>query len=465
MKKILLVVAALALVLSGVNAADVPAALTASVSGNASVQFGYDLDTTVAGIANASEAALVVTLVAETSSEAAGEGDLKAEIKIKDIKFKVDDNVNKDGAAAAIDYAKITYMGAWLSILGNDQEISKAASPVGILGAQTNAAAIFNSADEFDGIELGYSAEKLVSIKVAVSSQADWKKTDAVGAKSEIVFGTGVALTAVAGVTYTEIDGSTAAPAILIAGKPYVKQTAAVAAGGLNTTNNYNVYAALGLLAVDGLTLEAAVGTSTAEKSTVGLGANAAYVITVAEGITVKPYVGYDYVINNVAVTTASDLKLGLLLGLPGDKLADAENFGYAEDTLDLESGLDLTAYLDLSAGKEGVMDFRAAFYNNKLVAPFTTTAVLEYATNVAKVASLGLGVRVAGKIDIVSPYVEYTRKTADLSGTVVSNSVIVGADIAILALTNLNLEYKSGDLTATTPVKGTFITTLKISL
>jgi hypothetical protein len=229
MKKVALSLLAFALVGAGAYAADptkdvVKTPVTATLDVNAAVSFGTDLDTKVHGFAYESTGALTLWFLNGTSTNE-GAGDVHGYIQAADVKFGFDDS-NKENTAAATPAApntvsfgditaKIVAPNAYVQISTKRD----ASVGYGIDGDDDNGGASIVSNDVYyrynnkygaladatnewttgtlasyasfggAGIEAGYSIPKLVSFVGVVASENDWTVAQQAGYEASLAVG------------------------------------------------------------------------------------------------------------------------------------------------------------------------------------------------------------------------------------------------------------------------------------
>jgi hypothetical protein len=278
MKRITLVLLALCFALPAF-AGDVDAA-TFTVSGNASVTFGIDLESNATGFANASAADFVLNFGVPATAMKNGMdlGPVYGEIAFKDIRVELEENDLVDNNMA-LNYAKIMGPNWWLSVVGPDATIDyENALQNGIIGV---AAAwdgqmdkVSNVVANSGGFEFRYTLPELLAVELSLFSMTPW--------------------------TDTTLD-----------------------------KNAYGLKAEVFVLAVTGLTLNAAVnmgfGTDAATtlNDAVGIGAQVAYAIKAGD-ITITPEVGVDVKLVDDGANIA--IGNGLRVAMPGAEVTGAED-------------------------------------------------------------------------------------------------------------------------------------------
>jgi hypothetical protein len=321
MKKVALSLMALSLVAAGAFA-DAPKwdpKVTTEIKGDATVTFGYDLDQGVYAFKNSTSVDFVIDLVSSGDRATASDADVWGEIKVitdgDPVRLKPADHT-LTGYAVKVDFAKI-HLGksAYLSITSHGTQIKYASSPdLAWFGHQFDSSARYGKdkgrfiqaafgdtgAANAGGVELGYTADKIVTVTVAFGSINEWS-------------------------------------------------TATVEKGSKDPTSNKLAYkAALDVLALSdiGLTLGAGYSSSTVKESASAYGAKAAYTYKIdGDKLYLKPTVGVGVVDNaGKTVKPFNTASAGLLVGT-GAKVDAFDNYGlkYGND--------DYGSYPGLSAG------------------------------------------------------------------------------------------------------------------
>jgi len=181
MKKALVVFLALALV-AGVFA-DEPVAESsiANFSGNASVTWGVDLDSSKTGFKNDAGAGFKVTLAKGGNKVSAGDG-VWGEIKISTNGLAIDNSAIADGGAG-VDYAKLHLGPLAIGIMKGDTKVGGYNAPRALAqGKQAKVDAVNESKEH--GIVIQYSAGDIFSIDVDFRSAE--KYNDDYGVAAEV---------------------------------------------------------------------------------------------------------------------------------------------------------------------------------------------------------------------------------------------------------------------------------------
>ena len=415
MKKIALVLLALAIAFPLV-AGDVDGA-SVSISGDATTTFGIDLDTSATGFTNTLNAKLRLDFGLEAASIGSGmeDGGIYGEVSIDEINIRTIENNNADIADGLLEmdidleYAKIMGPTWWVSVKGADAGIDYENATEN--GTFENAAAtwdnVSNTIASSGGFEAGLDLG-VASIELSVFSMTDWTDT-------------------------TDDD------------------------------NAYGVKAEVILSAVEDLTVKAAVNTgfgadaATTLNDDLGIGALLSYAIGVNDDVTITPEVGLDI---QMLDDDTMDMAIGngLKVSLAGDEITAAEdsvvdsagtNFAWDDgvnsgltvgwtyfmpgDTT-VDASLALAAHVGLSM-----------IENLQLAVGFEASDLMD-STN----GNMSLALYADYDAGIVKPYAGMYM--------LVDGEMILDAGLElndILPHVNVAVRYNSGDLAATTPVKG----------
>ena len=416
MKKIALVLLALAIAFPLV-AGDVDGA-TVSISGDATTTFGIDLDTQATGFTNTLNAKLRLNfgLAGDTTGSGMEDGAIYGEVKIDEIEIRTAETNNANDTATTLEmdidleYAKIMGPTWWVSVKGADAGIDyENATQNGILGVAAawdgqmdNAGNAVASSGGFEaGLDLG-----VASIELSAFSMTDWTDTTA-------------------------------------------------------DDNAYGVKAEVILSAVENLTVKAAVNTgfgadaATTLNDNLGIGALLSYAIGVNDDVTITPEVGLDIQMldgggqnmaigNGVKITLAGDE-----ITAAEDSVVDSAGTSFAWDD-GVNSGLTLGwSYFmpnvgDASLGLQAHLGV-SMIENLQLAVGFEASDLMD-STN----GQMGLALYADYDAGIVMPYAGMFM--------LVDGEMILDAGLEfndILPHVNLAVRYNSGDLAATTPVKG----------
>jgi hypothetical protein len=414
MKKITLAVLAMCLALP-VFAVDMEGA-TFTVSGNASVTFGVDLESNATGFTNGAAADFVLAFTVPTTALSSGMdmGDVYGEIAFKDIRAEIEENDIVD-ANIALNYAKIMGENWWLSVVGPDATVDyENALQNGIIGV---AAAwdgqmdnVNNTVASSGGFEVGLTIPDVAAIEVSLFSMTDWTAT-------------------------TDI-------------------------------NAYGMKASAAIKAVAGLTLEAAanLGFGTDVGSTlndaVGIGGKVAYAITAGD-ITITPEVAVDMVLLDAGADIA--IGNGVRIALPGSEITAAEDAvkDDAGTSLAWDDGVNSGLTLGWSYYMPSVGDaslglqahYGLSSIENLQVAVGFEVDDLMGATNT-------MGMALYGKY-VAGDFTPWAGFFMVFDGQMVANA---GLNWAMLPKTTLALEWRSGDLSLTDPDLGIVKATVKIT-
>jgi hypothetical protein len=286
MKKLALALLALAVAFP-VFAGDLDDA-TVSISGNATVSWGVNLDTNATGFKNALTAELQIKFGLPTTATKGSmeDGAIYGEIKFDEIAIvtrkinNVDDNDADLEMDIDLEYAKIMGPSWWVSVKAQDDTIDyENASQNGIIGVaaawdgQMDSAK--NDLTSSGGFEAGVKLGDAATIELSAFSLTDWMDTT-------------------------------------------------------DDMNSYGVKAEVILTAVENLTVKAAVNTGFGAEGTtlnddLGFGGLVSYKIAVNDDIAITPEVGVD-----VKMLDAGGMDMaignGLMITLPGSELTVAED-------------------------------------------------------------------------------------------------------------------------------------------
>lgn len=218
---------------------------------------------------------------------------------------------------------------------------------------------------------------------------------------------------------------------------------------GYTNTNQYSVYAKLSVNAVENLGLAIAVGKDLANATDIGFGAEVSYAmdkLSVGAAVDVL-----------AAATTSYSVGFGVAYALDGAKMSIAGKS-------DIAAGFALGLGLD----HETDMDLTVQFIDGDVI-PVLDLGVIAEVYNLlaagtgADVMDVGLAVRAAVAQDAISAWLE--SKSAHLTATTgLSSELTVGVSYTGISLTTLSATYTSGNLAATTPVKGKVVLEAKVA-
>jgi hypothetical protein len=408
MKKITIILLALCIALP-LFAGDVDEAAF-TVSGNASVTFGMDLDTSATGFGNGSAADFVLNFKVPATALKSGseDGAFYGEIAFKDIRAEIEENDIVD-ANIALNYAKIMGPDFWLSVVGPDAAIDyENAVQNGIIGI----AAAFdgqmdnesNTIANSGGFELGYTIPDVLGIEVSLFSMTDWTDTS-------------------------------------------------------DDKNAYGAKASVALKAVPDLTLEAAfnmgfgASATTTLNDDMGLGVKVAYSIAAGD-ISIKPEIAAD--ITMVDGGTDMAIGNGLTIGLGGSQVTGAEdaiaNRGTSVAWDDgVNDGLTVGWSYDMPAVGDATLGLQAHF-GLGIVENLQAAVGFEAADILNTAASMGLAAYAKYTIGDVAPWAGLYMKLDNEANSGADGSMIASAGLTwanILPLTSLTVEWDSGELSA----------------
>ncbi len=347
MKKFNLVIAALLVLSVSIFAVDVTP--SATVSGEASVTFTYDLDASTLNIVNAASADLTVSLIASTSVEE-GEGDVVGHITISGIALEIgaiDEGTgtgvvrtNGDADSLAVD-AEIYLMG-----------------PTLVLDITT----VGNSIDFADGP--GFDNQRVIAADPALAeTSADVNSDTAPTGQVSLVYDTE-----------------------MFDVRVHVADDDAAAGNG------FDFGLVVGLAPVDGLTVDAGVVYDAS--GTLGFGGKVGYTVTDLATVSV-----------GVDANDAGDLEVAAALGLTVAGLAADVEFGTDTTASDLEVKLDasgLVEMLTLVVNVEfaDLSDLGISAELGLDVAPLTPYVHFDY-YEVATGLKVGAGIAVIENVDL----------------------------------------------------------------
>jgi len=183
-----------------------------TISGDASVIWGVDLESFATGFQNALNAKLQLDFKLETSTTHSGseEGAIYGEIQFDEISIKTKqiNNVDDNDADLEMDidlqYAKIMGANWWVSVKGPDAAIDyENAMQNGIIGIAAawdgQMDSVSNTVANSGGFEAGFSVPDVVGLEVSLFSLTDWASaTD----ENAYGFKVSAALLAVEGLTF-----------------------------------------------------------------------------------------------------------------------------------------------------------------------------------------------------------------------------------------------------------------------
>jgi hypothetical protein len=471
MKKFNLVIAAL-LILSVSSVFAVDVSLSAEVSGEASVTFGYDLDASASGFSNANSSDLVITVVAEDSVEK-GEGDVVGYIMIENFSAELNgsDGVKIDTGSVT---AKLMLGSLYIDIIGIDNTVNSASMGQGLVpdvfGDSLTGAAGYkrDPSDEYAGIGIGTDLG-VASVEFGVTSQYDWVESDASVAATYRWEPS----------PYTAGAGETVIGTV---GTLDLVQTDAVAdTVDQNVDNNYNFYGTVSVSAVEGLDLDISFNYEMATEA-YGVGASTGYTLAMGDNsVVVKA--GVDYFGDS---STASVMEIGVGAGfqVAGDSLGDVDYFGWNGDNgYEINPGINVGLRYDnividadnniylgdlmLTAFDGDMIDGidLVAFVNVQNLLFGSTTAGTKDDYSSVNNLNIYYGVRASADLDMISPYLEYWANPENTDTSLLASSHLkIGADISVIDNTTFTLSYASGDLSVDPAVQGVVEFTTKIS-
>ena len=197
MKKFNLLIAALLLLSVSIFAVDVD--VKATISGNAAVAFGIDLDTNATGFVNTNTAKLTLTFIAK-QSESKGADPITGFITLEAADMKFDSGADVVVSGVSVTAAQIKFTpDVHLNILGIAKTVNFAAHGAGVGPGVTIATAAAGDisetvthGDDSKGVELVVKLPEVATINVGVGSGDIWSAN----VDNDYTFYAGVAVTA-----------------------------------------------------------------------------------------------------------------------------------------------------------------------------------------------------------------------------------------------------------------------------
>lgn len=384
-----------------------------SISGSATLTFGFDIDASAFGISNASSGSLSLNLIPEGSDEKGAEGDVYGWIKLSS--FKSDAyTLTNPGVEAKLFLGPI-----YINILGGSDKVDYAVKGVGTVSGFNIATSTVDDVSldldsEFAGLAIGLKDTSAIDITLGMASRFDWIESSAAKAATTAVKpGIVTPGTGEAAVQYdsagTDFDYT-------------VVNTLAVADTVDQNTpaaGSYVFYAKVGLKAVAGLTLDLGLNLSTATGSSLGFGAKAGYSLDLGEGMALKVFAGFD--MKTVAAGTMPyELETGVL-------------FQFAGSTLDskFKTDVKINPGIGVSFGMDqgSDIDLGAYFYDGALISVVDLSAIFELGDLGDAASTMGLGVYAGLDLGAAKPYAifKYLDAAAD------SITLEVGSDISVI--------------------------------
>jgi len=439
MKKFTLLIAALLLVSFG--AFGVETALSAEISGDASMTFGTNLQTGATGFANASSADLEITIVAEATEAYESESAVYGWIELSDFAWVA--NADGTGVTAPGVSAKVVLGPAYVTITDAANGLDFVNLGMGMFlkdGDPENGTGLdVDPAEEFSGMAVGADLG-ILSFEVGVTSQYDWKVTGTTKTYTEVI-GTGTEKV-VAGVTYYDVTGIVdVAP--LVKGDRYTKVT--VATDGANTNNEYNFYGTVSLAAVENLGLDLMANYESVTKD-VGLGAKVSYTIGLGD-MFLMPVVGIDVKTEG----WAWELGAGVQFSFGGDDF-EGSLFGSTVDYT-VVNGVSVSVLLGETGATANATQLLATFFDGALIPVVDLVAYGQIDINANANWGWEYGTKVSADLGIVAPYVQVQSGGTDVVHNV--GKLWVGTDVSIIENVTFTLAYESADLTVATPDLG----------
>jgi len=272
MKKAFVLLLALAVIGGAAFAEDAAYTLT----GSASLTWGYDLDTAAHGFTNAYASTITLPLVA-TGSSSKGEEAITGQITLADFAISLADSAGTDTitiTSGAVTAKILLPSNLYVAIYGAPAfSVNNATSfaPWVADAFDDSRGLVKSTLTAAGGVAVGMTGDLSFALKVGSTNTHTAAAAAAGTASSVVVVGTGLE-TAATGVTYTTAAG-VAATAPLTAGAVYVKTTAGAAAGAA-PANQYMIGLDAGYVLTDLATLSANMiyGNLGATATTMGLG-------------------------------------------------------------------------------------------------------------------------------------------------------------------------------------------------
>lgn len=454
MKKITLSVLVLCLALP-VFAGDVDDA-TFTVSGNASVTFGVDLESNATGFDNGSAADFVLNFGVPTTALKSGseDGAIYGQIAFKDIRVELEEDDIVD-ANIALDYAKIMGANWWLSVTGPDAAIDyENALQNGIIGIAAawdgQADNVSNTVASSGGFEFGISVPDVAAIELSLFSLTDWTSTSA-NAQNAYGMKASASLSAVENLTFE-------AALNMGFGSDFTEPVAATDAVYDWIDDDDDDTTA----PVWGVATAAAAASTSALNSDVGIGGKLAYAIAVNDDITITPEIGAD--VKLVADGANIAIGNGLRVTLAGSEITAAED-GIKDDAGNslawddgVNSGLTLGWSYYMPAVGDAALDLQAhvgisAVENLQVALGFEAADILD------DTADMGIAAYASYAIGDIKPW---GGLFMIFDGKMVANAGLTWSNI--VPLTTLTVEWRSGDLSLTDPDLGIAKVTAKVS-
>lgn len=400
----------LSLVFILIAAAAVFADLEFSLSGDASVTWGIDLDNTATGFVNSASSSLSVTIVSKQSKEKGADDAVYGYIKISD--FELTLSPSGAGGSNGSVTAKIMAKPLYVTIYSKPGIAPNKASIPGYLGVVTTKDGVKGDVNGFGsgttgGIAIGVDTD-VVDVELQVISYGSYVNTD------------------------------------------------------LNTNNDYAIGLTVSVGAVEGLTLEAAAGYYIGDLGTnMDASVKVGYAIGLGGDMAIKPVVGFDM---DYKTELDMEASVGLYLKLAKgdyDKSVSFKVMGSQTVT----PGLFVGFLLSIPASGDLNGNLVASFYepsgDDGIVPVLGAGVFYELANLLVGTMDMGVGVALDATINGIKPYAAV--KATGLM-TTLALLAEVGVEIPVFANTTLTLDWTSGNLNADPKVLGDITLTVKIS-
>ena len=394
-----------------IAAAAVFADLEFSLSGDASVTWGIDLDNTATGFVNSASSSLSVTIVSKQSKEKGADDAVYGYIKISDFELKLSPS-SVSGSKGDVT-AKVMAKPLYVTIYNKPGIAPNKASIPGYLGVVTTKDGVVGDVDSFGsgttgGIAIGVDTD-VVDVELQFISYGSYINTD------------------------------------------------------LNTNNDYAVGLTVSVGAVEGLTLEAAAGYYIGDGGTnMDASVKAGYAIGLGGDMALKPVVGFDM---DYETDLNMEASVGLYLKLAKGDYDQSVDFKVIGPEKTVTPGLFVGFLLSIPASGDLNGNLVASFYEpsgDDGVLPIVGAGVFfELANLLVGTMDMGVGVSLDATINGIKPYAA-VKATGFM--TTLALLAEVGVEIPVFANTTLTLDWTSGDLAADPAEKGNITLKVKIS-
>lgn len=436
---------------------------TVAVTGDASVYFGVNLDTMATGFSNSAEAALTLTLIPATTVERTGKGPIYGYIQLSGL--TVGGTNTTFTATAPTIVAKLVLGKTYLQI---DTAPTISADLESLIRSFTTdllpLSAIATTYSVSGGFKVGYDG-KDASVSLAVGSGRDWLGS------------TGTSNTVIMLVNAGDFNPTTD---VKIFNDPtatgqFLIQRTTVTTPTIQP-NAQNAYAAdLGFsISAENLSLGGSLVAGINYETTtppVGFGFNFSYALPLDKTFSLVPVIGFDGRLSPPSNVLTWAVGAGLRLKWPGTYGADMSIVGRTQTfavSQTVYSGLTVSAdYSVLETGAPTV-GLNVSTWEDSgdagLFPGLGWAAAFEIANATSATPAMAVKTYVDYTSGNVKPYVGVSYN-APAGATPASGNAMAGLLLSnIFANTALNVYYFSGNLLATDPVLGEFVTQLKIT-